>query len=206
MDSINNNPALFQIMAWRHPGDKPLSEPMMVNLLTHICVTRPQWVNSYWINCVIWWWFWRSFWSPHNILTVVLAKKSNLPIIKFIELLPIYSVLSYTPRKKSMHLPFFWKVPVPKIPGIFPPRCSGSPARVFLREQQATNERGTGLYFIPAVEFEYQLISCFQNRLKSINKFQIMGVIISLAETHNFSCCLISVGLHSHLNVVSDIM
>ena len=26
-------------------GDKPLSEPMMVNLLTHICVTRPQWVN-----------------------------------------------------------------------------------------------------------------------------------------------------------------
>ena len=32
-------------MAWRWPGDKPLSEPMMVNLLTHICVTRPQWVN-----------------------------------------------------------------------------------------------------------------------------------------------------------------
>ena len=34
---------LVQIMAWRHPVDKPLSEPMMVNLLTHICVTRPQW-------------------------------------------------------------------------------------------------------------------------------------------------------------------
>ena len=34
------------IMAWRRPGDKPLSEPMMVNLLTHICVTRPQWVNT----------------------------------------------------------------------------------------------------------------------------------------------------------------
>ena len=42
---INNIPALVQIMAWRQPGDKPLSEPMMVNLLTHICVTRPQWVN-----------------------------------------------------------------------------------------------------------------------------------------------------------------
>ena len=26
---INNIPALFQIMAWRLPGDKPLSEPMM---------------------------------------------------------------------------------------------------------------------------------------------------------------------------------
>ena len=32
-------------MAWRRPGDKPLSEPRMESLLTHICVTRPQWVN-----------------------------------------------------------------------------------------------------------------------------------------------------------------
>ena len=30
---------------WRGPGDKPLSEPMMVSLTTHICVTRPQWVD-----------------------------------------------------------------------------------------------------------------------------------------------------------------
>ena len=43
---INNNPALVQIMAWRRSGDKPLSEPVMVCLLTHICVTRPQWVND----------------------------------------------------------------------------------------------------------------------------------------------------------------
>ena len=43
---INYNPSLVQIMAWRWSGDKPLSEPMMVSLLTHICVTRPQWVNS----------------------------------------------------------------------------------------------------------------------------------------------------------------
>ena len=33
-------------MAWRRPGDKPLSEAMMESLLTHICVTRPQWVKS----------------------------------------------------------------------------------------------------------------------------------------------------------------
>ena len=44
--SINNIPALVQIMAWRRAGDKPLSEPMTVSLLTHICVTRPQWVNN----------------------------------------------------------------------------------------------------------------------------------------------------------------
>ena len=41
---IKNIPALVQIMAWRRPGDKPLSEPMMVSLTTHICVNRPQWV------------------------------------------------------------------------------------------------------------------------------------------------------------------
>ena len=39
---INNNPALVQIMAWHRSGNKPLSEPMIVNLLTQICVTRPQ--------------------------------------------------------------------------------------------------------------------------------------------------------------------
>ena len=44
---INNIPALVQIMAWRRPGDKPLSEPMMVSLTTHVCVTRPQWVKHF---------------------------------------------------------------------------------------------------------------------------------------------------------------
>ena len=44
---IDNIPALVQIMAWRRPGDKQLSEPMMVVLPTHICVTRPQWVNRH---------------------------------------------------------------------------------------------------------------------------------------------------------------
>ena len=42
---ISNIPELVEIMAWRRPGDKPLSEPMMVSLLTHVCVTRPQWVK-----------------------------------------------------------------------------------------------------------------------------------------------------------------
>ena len=43
---INDIPALVLIMAWRPPGDRPLSETMMVRLLTHTCVTRPQWVNT----------------------------------------------------------------------------------------------------------------------------------------------------------------
>ena len=42
---IDNILTLVQIMAWHQLGDKPLSEPIMVYLLTHICVTRPQWIN-----------------------------------------------------------------------------------------------------------------------------------------------------------------
>ena len=37
---INNIPALFQIMAWPRPGNKPLSQPIM-----YICVSWPQWIN-----------------------------------------------------------------------------------------------------------------------------------------------------------------
>ena len=56
---INNIPALIQIMAWRQPGDKPLSEARMVSLLRHICVAGPQWVK-----CILWnkfWWFESGF-------------------------------------------------------------------------------------------------------------------------------------------------
>ena len=44
---INNIPALIQIMDWHRPGDKPWSEPMIVSLLTHICVSRPQWIDMH---------------------------------------------------------------------------------------------------------------------------------------------------------------
>ena len=39
---INIIPTLVQIMAWRRPGNKRLSEPMMIITLTQICVARPQ--------------------------------------------------------------------------------------------------------------------------------------------------------------------
>ena len=58
---INNIPALVQIMAWRRPGDKPLSGPMMVRLPTHICGTRPQWVKImlvYQQSVLINWFYW----------------------------------------------------------------------------------------------------------------------------------------------------
>ena len=42
---VNHIPSLVQIMAWHRPGDKPLSESIMVSLTTHICAIRPQWVN-----------------------------------------------------------------------------------------------------------------------------------------------------------------
>ena len=52
---ISKIPPLVQIMAWHRSGDKPYSEPTMVRLLTHICGTRPQWVNywSHWCPCMM---------------------------------------------------------------------------------------------------------------------------------------------------------
>ena len=42
---MNNIPVFVQIMVCRRPGNKPLSEPMMVSSQTHICITRPHWVK-----------------------------------------------------------------------------------------------------------------------------------------------------------------
>ena len=43
----NSIPELPQIMAWCRQGTKgkPLSEPTMVSLSTHICVNRPHWIK-----------------------------------------------------------------------------------------------------------------------------------------------------------------
>ena len=48
---INNIPSLARIMAWCQPGNKPLSEPMMISLLIYI-LHSAQWVNRIW--SVIW--------------------------------------------------------------------------------------------------------------------------------------------------------
>ena len=52
---INNIPALVHIMAWHRPGGKPLLEPIMARLLTHIFVTRPQRVKSIHCNSFDYW-------------------------------------------------------------------------------------------------------------------------------------------------------
>ena len=42
---IDDIPALVLIMAWCRPGDRPLSEPVMVRSAKHLRVTWPQWVK-----------------------------------------------------------------------------------------------------------------------------------------------------------------
>ena len=88
---INNIPAMVQIMAWRRIGDKPLSEPMMLSLLTHIRVTRPQWdkqltsmINIYLLdeNKLVHWLF--SFYLPVALrrslpCSLPLVSSKNIP-------------------------------------------------------------------------------------------------------------------------------
>ena len=42
---VDNIRALVQIMAWHLVSTKPSSEPKMIILLRHICITLPQWVG-----------------------------------------------------------------------------------------------------------------------------------------------------------------
>ena len=55
---------LIQIMAWCRPQDNPLSKPMMVRSPRHICVTRPEWINSHLSHEGQW----------HPLMTVILVK------------------------------------------------------------------------------------------------------------------------------------
>ena len=84
---INNIPALVQIMAWRRSGDKPLFEPMMVSLLTQICVTRPQWVNP-----VMYTW---SFNMRHRALLWITTEKYRQPFNRCMQKpVALYSCIS----------------------------------------------------------------------------------------------------------------
>ena len=102
---INNNPALVQIMGWRRSGDNPLSEPMMVSLLTHICVTRPQCLRDI-SNSMIEGCRWiQGKWSTlegycYNL--PVLKPQQNTP--------PAYSSRYITIRSMGVFIPrYYWK-------------------------------------------------------------------------------------------------
>ena len=84
---INNIPALVQIMAWCRSGDKPLPEPMVVSLLTHICVTRPQWVNyslipkfkGFWAKPQLWHGWVITSHHYHDVIMGAVASQNHQP-------------------------------------------------------------------------------------------------------------------------------
>ena len=52
--TCTNKPLLVHIKVWRRTGNKPLSEPMMdQSLLTHLCVTRSQWVKQAYVGLIL---------------------------------------------------------------------------------------------------------------------------------------------------------
>ena len=68
---MNNIPTLVQIMAWHRPGDKPLSEPMIVSLLTHIYAYKPWDSYNHWFTIVI------CLWIPEAKLPCHLCYSKN---------------------------------------------------------------------------------------------------------------------------------
>ena len=59
----------------RRPGDKPLYEQMMVSLLTHTCVTRPQCLNELTL-CML-------HWKSNTVSNLPAAVKSSLTVSVF---------------------------------------------------------------------------------------------------------------------------
>ena len=53
--TTNNIVALVQIIAWSRPSDTLLFEPVIVSLLTHICVIQPQWIYNAYLQTVAYW-------------------------------------------------------------------------------------------------------------------------------------------------------
>ena len=78
---VNNIPVLGQIMAWRRPNDKPLSKPMVVSLLTHICANRPLWVNMIYLSIFSGSFHWH--WAIYDFFPVRMkySCKNNRPVL-----------------------------------------------------------------------------------------------------------------------------
>ena len=113
---INNIPALVQIMAWRRPGGKPLSEPVMVSLLTHICVTLPQWVNhamwsTWWFNDYPWYMIWsKNFhrptqWSRYKMHSLCFTARNILETFDGLSLTQYSQRLSFLIQVPSLTSP-----------------------------------------------------------------------------------------------------
>ena len=91
-------------MAWRRPGDKPLSEPMMVCVLTHICVTRrTQWVNK------------RGIW--YQLSSVLVNHSVGFHNSSFSSTLTFYWIsLSFLHSVPTIHLENFIAITLVRIP------------------------------------------------------------------------------------------
>ena len=99
---INNIAALVQIKAWRRPGDKPLSEPMMVILLMHICVPRPQRVKKE-ISVIIY--HIKSRWNPISTVRMLFSDHHRYGIPN--DLLVIPSMIELSRRFHSNLIELF---------------------------------------------------------------------------------------------------
>ena len=76
-------------MAWRRLNNNALSEPKMISLLTHLCVTRPEWLNHIKITfCAAGLFHWlldKTKWQWCDIFyfTWVIAVPSNLSYVRW---------------------------------------------------------------------------------------------------------------------------
>ena len=114
---LNNILALVQIMAWRRPGNKALSELLVIIYLKHICVTRHKYglgacwmsnrcVNQCWL--VLNWTIGNKF--QWNLIknTTIQGEKSDNVVCKMAAILfrPQYGNIYFFEKNTRNLLPF----------------------------------------------------------------------------------------------------
>ena len=109
---INNIPAFVPVMAWRRPGDKRLSEPMMVSLLTHIYVNRFQWVQ-FWLAFLVKWAIVNSCCSESNQFSGTGGNYSLACLVCVLATRPLFvasysSVMWVPPINRKLHMKAGW--------------------------------------------------------------------------------------------------
>ena len=168
-------------MAWRRPGNKPLPEPMLVSILTHICVTWPKWINTLkpkkWPTQCRW----------HFEMQLKNFSMLNRVSLKFVFEVPL------TLSRHNGPLARYVKLRVAHAPGMSgkfspPPRVSDSRGQyvdAFINASWTTICRLTKIErWVPIAEFYWPEIQIMDSRDKIINNLQSQNSIFARILTN----------------------
>ena len=102
MDRIEQYSSIGSDNGLGPPGDKPLSAPMMISFLTHICVIRPHWFKSDNPTAV-------------GVLLSLDSKRFKCALIQLHHVVQVISTNLHVSPRNSINVTRQWKLVLPKL-------------------------------------------------------------------------------------------